>query len=432
VAELEEVEIGEVVLGGQRLVVVLGGEQSLSRLRIVPAGLVAPPEQGQAVADVGPDHERASGVAGALERVHRVAITLQRAVRKVETVPEVALVIEQPRERGAVAGLRQQPAARSGGSMCIVVAAQVHERVHEPDRTATLFEDLARPGVGHGGPPVRGGCVALARETPQDVRSQPPESAASRGIGVPKRGLETLLQPFECRGRFGSAERFYLLQERWHDSELEGGQAEAPGFPAESQRERSLGQPLQDETTGGIGTDEAALAADLDFERPQASIGGAKLAAQAHHAVRFLLHLELHGVGTETVAPAPGFADVAARRARQRRDRGVEQQFRDRVHETACRRGRSGGSEHTDCALMQEVGDLAGAVVAHAGEQLTQLAQAFTTGVTRASEMLFDPAAFAGFQAVFQEVESGARVEVAVPAPVSLQAFLRFTEWWGG
>jgi len=78
------------------------------------------------------------------------------------------------------------------------------------------------------------------------------------------------------------------------------------------------------------------------------------------------------------------------------------------------------------------VGDLAGAVVAHAGEQLTQLAQAFTTGVTRASEMLFDPAAFAGFQSVFQEVESGARVEVAVPAPVSLQAFLRFTEWWGG
>ncbi len=81
---------------------------------------------------------------------------------------------------------------------------------------------------------------------------------------------------------------------------------------------------------------------------------------------------------------------------------------------------------------MQEAGDLAGPVVAHAGEELTELAQAFTTGVTRTSEMLLDPAAFAGLQSILQEVERGTRVEVAIPAPVSLQAFLRFTERWGG
>ncbi len=67
VLQLQEVEVGEVVLGGQRLVRRAGRHLRIARGGVVLACLVAAPEQRQAVADVGADHERARLVVRALE-----------------------------------------------------------------------------------------------------------------------------------------------------------------------------------------------------------------------------------------------------------------------------------------------------------------------------------------------------------------------------
>ena len=81
--------------------------------------------------------------------------------------------------------------------------------------------------------------------------------------------------------------------------------------------------------------------------------------------------------------------------------------------------------------VLTELGDparLAAAIRAHGGEQLAQLPQPFATRVAGAAQVFLDPAALGGVEPVLEEVECGARIEMAIPCPVSLHGFLR----WGG
>src|SRR5262249_24345604 len=144
-----------------------------------------------------------------------------------EAMPQVALVVQEPGERGAVAGLLEELAPARGGAPRLGVAAQVHERVHEPDRTAALLARVAGERVPRGSAPVGGGGLAGAAQGAERVRLLAPECATAGGVQAREGAREHGVEPGERGGGLRSPERFEFGEQRLNHSDLERGQAES-------------------------------------------------------------------------------------------------------------------------------------------------------------------------------------------------------------
>jgi len=129
-------------------------DDAAARPAVQAPRLLEPPQQRQAVGDVPVHARRAARVPGPRQRAPRFAVAQHRALRQVEAVEEIALVVEQARQRHAVAGALEQPAPGRGGALRLAVAPQVHQGVGEPDRAAALLPWRA-------GAPVAGGGAAV-------------------------------------------------------------------------------------------------------------------------------------------------------------------------------------------------------------------------------------------------------------------------------
>ena len=119
--------------------------------------------------------------------VRRAAVAGERAIGQVEAVPEIAFVVQQPRERRAVTRALEQLAAALRGAARLGIAAEVHERVHETDRAAAFFTGVARLGVPLRGARVARGRFARARQRAEHVRARAVHASAARHprVGTP-------------------------------------------------------------------------------------------------------------------------------------------------------------------------------------------------------------------------------------------------------
>ncbi len=213
VAVLEKVEGGQVVVGDQRVELVAGRVVDAAGVAVELARLIEPPEQRQAVGDVAVYHRGTARVPGPRQGAPRLAIAQQRPVGQVEPVEQVALVVEQARERHPVAGALEQAAPGRRRALRLAVTPQVHERIGEADGTAALLAGIAGTAVPGGGAAVGERRRARALQPAQHVAAQPPQLAATGVVAGARAGSEPALEQLPGLLRVSLAQRLDALDQ---------------------------------------------------------------------------------------------------------------------------------------------------------------------------------------------------------------------------